>query len=118
MTHLADNFSTVSSSGTLLGYREEDEEGRQDPVEEDQQSCLVRQKPPKKQHGVMDAEAAMEMQRHLDETGLSLRHLFMSYFCCCTHDLLGLHQANYFVFGLHTVCTWFAQGLLTTGPFV
>ena len=42
----------------------------------------------------MDVEAAMEMQRHLDETGLSLHHLCMSYPWVCTmfaHGLLGLH---------------------------
>ena len=42
----------------------------------------------------MDVEAAMEMQQHLDETGLSLHHLFLSYLLVCTmfaHGLLGLH---------------------------
>jgi hypothetical protein len=42
----------------------------------------------------MDVEAAVEMQRHLEETGLSLHHLCMSYLWVCTifaHGLLFLH---------------------------
>ena len=42
----------------------------------------------------MDVKAAMEMQRHLDETGLNLHHLCMSCLWVCTmfaHGLLGLH---------------------------
>ena len=58
-----------------LSYREQDEGGRQETVEEDQQPCLVRRKPPQKQHGRGGGDGAiMEVQWHLDETGLSLHH--------------------------------------------
>jgi hypothetical protein len=38
----------------------------------------------------MEVKAAMEMQRHLGETGLSLHHLIMSYLRVCTMFDLGL----------------------------
>ena len=58
----------------------------------------------------MEVEAAMEMQRHLDETGLSLHHLYMSYLRVCTMFDLGLlNRIEQTV--TKKVCIWFAHGL-------
>ena len=69
-----------------LSYREQDEGGHQETVDASFGGSLLKNN--------MDVEAAMEMQRHLDETGFSLHHLCMSYLWVCTmfaHGLLGLH---------------------------
>ena len=75
----------------------------------------------------MEVEAAMEMQRHLDETGLSLHHLYMSYLRVCTMFDLGLLNRieqtvtkkvciwfAHGLHGLHVVCTLFAHSLSPT----
>ena len=95
MTHWADNYFAMGRSRTRihLSYREQDEGGSQETVEEDQQPCLVGRKPPQNN---MDVEAGMVMQRHLDETGLSLHHLCMNYLWVCTmfaYGFLGLHSS-------------------------
>ena len=95
MTHWADNFSTMGRSRTRIQSHSATESKMKEAVK----------KPSKKTNNHasfgtsllknnMDVEAAMEMQRHLDETGLSLHHLCMSYLWVCTmfaHGLLGLH---------------------------
>ena len=55
---------------------------------------LLRRQPPQGLKNNMEVEAAMEMQQHLDETGLSLHLLCMSCFWVCTmfdQSLLSLH---------------------------
>ena len=57
----------------------------------------------------MDVEAAMEMQRHLDETGLSLHHLCMSYHWVCTMFAPSFARFCIEQTILILVCKWFAQ---------
>jgi hypothetical protein len=93
MTHWAENYSNIGRSRM-----------QSTSVTENKMKDAIK-KPSKKTNNHasfggsllknnMDVEAAMEMQRHLDETGLSLHHLCMSYLWVCTmfaHGLLGLH---------------------------
>ena len=56
LTHWADNYATVGririiSTCATESVGDPDEDGRQDPVKEDQQPGLVRRQPPQEQHG-------------------------------------------------------------------
>jgi hypothetical protein len=95
MTHWADNFTTMGRS--LIQSTSVKKNKMKEAVKKQSKNLKTNN------HASfggsllknnMDVEAAMEMQRHLDETGLSLHHLCMSYLWVCTmfaHGLLGLH---------------------------
>jgi hypothetical protein len=60
-----------------------DEDGRQDPVAEDQQSGLVRQQPPQEQHGGGGGDGAAAAPGR-NWCAPSLHHLCMRAFWVCT----------------------------------
>ncbi len=81
-------FSAASSSAASRTLRDgvPYEDGRQDPVAEDQQPGLIRRQPPQEQHGGGGGDGAAAAPGR-DRCALSLHHLCLS---VCTLFYLGL----------------------------
>ena len=84
MTHWADNYSTagvgrirIISTSVSDGVPDELEDGRQDPVAEDQQPGLVRRQPPQEQHGGGGGDGAAAAPGR-NRCAPSLHHLCIS----------------------------------------